>query len=311
MSARMLLSPEAITWLGSAFNDKTKISPFTAIQMPGFSEADKTSLIEQKVIDQDSALTPESYALFNTLAKAKAYAGFRLSGAFGNVEKTSYFMDGQQVTVDSAGQGLVISGPADVDTMAGVINEITGISRLVNAQMNIKMGPKSALAFTALLDLTRQYALGQYAGLTEMPIGFTTEQIITMARKATDQHWLTAYLKTLRLPGLDLLEEELEAAMAGILQADLAEKGDDGYRLIGEAHDLAVNFLVIEHVLHVRCGQEKDDGIVTGEGLFLQAGLHDVLMMDVDSETVEFNTVSTYTMLDYMQNMITKSPDFN
>ena len=311
MAVRMLLSPEAITWLGSAFSDKSKVSPFNAIQVPGFSEADKASLIEQGVIDDHSALTPDSYAIFNILANAKSYAGFRLSGAFGNVEKTSYFLDGQQVTVDNAGAGLVISGPADVDTMAGVINEVTGISRLVNAQVSVKMGAKSALAFTALLDLTRQSALGHYAGLAQLPTGFTAEQIATMARESSDQHWLTAYLKTLRLPELSLQTDEMAAAMAGILEANLAEQGEYGYRLIGEAYDLAVNFLVIEHVLHVRCGQEKDDGVVTGEGLFLQAGLHDLLMMDVDKETVEFNTVSTYTMMDYLQNMISKAPNFN
>lgn len=308
---RMLLSPETFTWLGSAFSEKTKISPFSVIQAPGFSEGDKAALHEQGVIDGDSALSPESYALFDILARARAFASFRLSGAFGSVEKTAYFHEDAQATVDNAGQGLVISGAVDLDTMAGVINEITGISRLVNAKVNLKMGPKSALAFAALLDLTRKYALGQYAGLTSLPAGFPELEIVAMANGAADQHWLTSYLKTFRLPDLSLTEDELAVAFSGLLAANMVESGDYGYRLIGEAYDLAVNFLIIEHVLHVRCGREQDGEILIGEGLFLQAGLHDVLMLDVDLETVEFNTVSTQTMVEYLQTMVSQAPDFS
>lgn len=185
MTERMLLSPEAITWIGSAFSEKTKISPFTTVQVPGFSETGKSALIEQGIIDRESAVTPESYAMFEVLAGAEAYAGFRLSGAFGNIDKTSYFKGDKVVRIDSAGQGLVISTKTE-----------------------------------------------------------------------------------------------------------------------------AVNFLIIENVLHVRCGQETNNQIITGEAIFLQAGLHDVLMLDVDAETVEFNSVSTHTMLEYLQSMVLKVPEF-
>lgn len=310
MTERMLLSPEAITWIGSAFSEKTKISPFTTIQAPGFGETGKSDLIEQGIIDRESAFTPESYAVFEVLAGAEAFAGFRLSGAFGNINKTSYFKGNNAVTIDSAGQGLVISTKTDVDSMIGILNEITGISRLVNSEVNIKMDIKSALAFAALIDVTRKHALSQYAGLRDMPVGCSADEILNMVDQAEGNRWLTAYLKNLRLPHAALNESELDMAMAGLLEANLLEKGDYGYRLLGEAYDLAANFLIIENVLHVRCGQETNSQIVTGEAMFLQAGLHDVLMLDVDAETVELNTLSTYTMVEYIQSMMLKAPNF-
>lgn len=311
MADRMVLSPAAITWLGSAFGDKTKISPFTTIQEKGFTEDEKAGLVEQGVIDGESAFSPESYAIFEILAGADAFAGFRLSGAFGNVNKTAYFKGDKTVTIDSAGQELVVSTKTDVDSMVGILNEITGISRLVNSEVNVKMDAKSALAFAALIDVTRKNALSQYAGLGDMPVGYTADKILAMFDHVEGVRWLTAYIKTLRLPYAALSVDELDQALAGLLEAGLAEKGDYGYRLLGEAYDLATNFLIIENVLHVRCGQETDGKIVTGEALFLQAGLHDVLMLDVDAATVEFNTVSTYTMMEYLQSMMLKAPDFS
>lgn len=310
MVERIVLSPAAITWLGSAFSEKTKISPFTTIQVQGFAEEEKAGLVEQGVIDGESALAPDSYAIFETLAGADAYAGFHLTGAFGQIAKTAYFKGEKVVTVDIAGQEIIISTKVDADTMIGILNEITGISRLVNAQVNVKMGVKSALAFATLLDVTRKYALSQYAGLGELPVGYTADQLLAMFNQAEGSRWLTTYIKTLRLPQVVLQADELAEAMAGLLEAGLAEKGVYGYRLLGEAYDLATNFLIIEHVLQVRCGQETNGKLVTGEAMFLQAGLHDVLMLDVDAETVEFNTVSTYTMMEYLQSMMLKAPDF-
>lgn len=306
----MVLSPAAITWLGSAFSDKTKISPFSTIQVPDFTEDDKARLIEQGVINGESAFTPDSYAIFETLAVAEAYAGFHLTGAFGQIAKTAYFKGDRVITVDNAGQELVVSTKVDTDNMIGILNEITGISRLVNAQVNMKMGVKSALAFAALLDVTRKHALIQYAGLGDMPVGYKTDELLDMLNQEGSSRWLTTYIKTLRLPQVVLPVDELDEAMGGLLEAGLAEKGEYGYRLLGEAYDLATNFLIIENVLHVRCGQETNGKLVTGEAMFLQAGLHDVLMLDVDAETVEFNTVSTYTMMEYLQSMMLKAPDF-
>jgi hypothetical protein len=311
MGERMLLTPAAITWLGSAFTEKTKISPFTTIQVSGFSETDKIKLIEEGIIDKEGAFTPASYAVFESLAVAKAYASFRLSGPFGNVDKTAYFNEKNIVTVDNAGEGLVVSTSVDIDSMAGIINEITGISRLVNAKLNIKLGVKAALAFAALVDITRKRALGQYAGYDSMPIGYTSDQILDFIQQADSGRWLTSYIKSLPLPEVSLGASEFEVAMNGLIEGGFVEKGEYGYRLLGEAYDLAVNFLVIENSVHIRCGQELDGKLVTGEAMFLQAGLHDVLMLDIDSETIEFNTVSTYTMVEYLQSLMINPPDFS
>lgn len=310
MNNRLVLSPEAITWLGSAFSEKTNISPLKTISRLGFSEEDKTALINQGVIDKDSAFTPLGYTIFDALAKAEAYASFRLSGPFGNIDKTAYFNQDKTIILDNAGTELVISSSPDVENMAGIINEITGISRLVNAELNLKMGVKSALAFATLIDVTRKHAILQYAGVEDMPVGYKESLLIEFLQNADGSRWLTAYIKSLHLPRVALGADELDAALSGIMEAGYAEKGDYGYRLIGEAYDFAVNFMSIENILHMRCGQEIDGKILTGEAMFLQSGLHDVIMLDVDAESIEFNTVSTFTMVEYLQAMMMKAPEF-
>ncbi|WP_418791263.1 hypothetical protein [Phosphitispora sp. TUW77] len=72
-----------------------------------------------------------------------------------------YFTGDKVVVIDNAGQSFVVSAKADTDSLVGILNEITGISRLVNAEVNVKTGIKSALAFTSLIDVTRKHALGQ------------------------------------------------------------------------------------------------------------------------------------------------------
>jgi hypothetical protein len=69
MNIRFKIKPEAVTWLGSAFENKSRISPLDSVRVPGFQEEDKKSLIDQGIIDETGALTRRHTSFFKRLAK--------------------------------------------------------------------------------------------------------------------------------------------------------------------------------------------------------------------------------------------------
>lgn len=308
MNFHMQVTPKALTWLGSAFEKKTKISPFTNCVEPGFEEADKAVLVEQGILDEQSAFTPVAYAMLKTLAEADCYAGFRVTGTFGVIDKVVYFSGDNKVYLDNAGDTFTLSESTDVDVMAGLLNEITGISHLVNATLNVQLDCASARVLTALVDLTRQGALVHCSETGHMPAGFTTEAI-EKACGLTGTRWLGAYLKGLRLPNSVLDISAVEQSLKALEEAGLVGRNPAGCFLTRDAYDFAVNFLIIEHAIHTRVGKLEGEEIRFGEALFLQAGLHDTLMLDSDGKSIEFSSISTSAMVEYLQHMLIQKPD--
>ncbi|UWG98637.1 hypothetical protein LPY66_07570 [Dehalobacter sp. DCM] len=307
MSLRFHLKPEAVTWLGSAFDEKSIISPLYSVQAPGFAEQDKQGLMDQGIIDTAGALTPTAYEFFNGLAGAQSFAGFRVAGPFGKIDKVAYFNGDRVYWVDNAGETLIVSDIKDTETILTILNEITGISHLVNASLDIELDPAAAQVFTALTDLTRQAALVACAGKGMIPEGFSLDEILS-ALNYEETRWFGSYLRRLRPDGVSVNPEIAAIALQALIDAGYISKNETGYSLVREAYAMAVNMLIIENVFHLRIGKVDNNEIQSGEALFLQAGLHDALMIDSDGKKIGFTSVSTNAMIEYLISMMTTPP---
>lgn len=308
MTIRFQLIPEAVTWIGSAFENKTAVSPLATLNVPGFSEGDKKELQEQEIIDTAGALTPKAYEFFNSLAEVDKFAGFRVSGAFGKIDKVAYFRKNKVFWVDNAGGSYIFSDSQDTITMLTILNEITGISHLVNSALDVELDPTAALVFASLLDLTRQAALIGCAEKGSIPEGFAIGDI-QEGCKMTGGRWVGSYLRNLRLSGASLNEMNIETALAAMIETGIVAKTESGYTLIHEAYALAVNLLVIENAFHLRVGKLEGE-IQSGEAVVLQAGLHDILMIDSDGGKIGFTSISTNALHEYLIQMVTEAPKF-
>lgn len=307
MSIRFQLKPEAVTWIGSAFEKKTKLSPLYSIQKPGFQEEDKKDLLVQEVITNDGALSPKAYEYFSGLAEADRFAGFRVKGAFGRLDKVAYFKGDRVYWVDNAGDSFVFSDMEDRGTMLTILNEISGISHLVNSSLDIELDPTAALIFASLADLTRQSALLACAEKGEIPEGFSLEEIIEGC-KLGGGRWLGSYLRNMRLPGASVHAANVEKALEVMTEAGYVGKNEKGFCLLREAYAMAANLLVIEHVFHLRIGKLAGEEIQSGEAVILQAGLHDNLMIDSDGKKIGFTSISTSAMHEYLLQMMAQAP---
>lgn len=309
MNFSVRLTPAAVTWLGSAFENKTKISPLQTIQIPGFAESDKASLRDQGILDGQDAFMPDAYVVFNELAEARRFGGFRVSGGFGLIDKMVYFGDHFPVTVDNAGDQLVITANQSPEGLKDILNDIAGSSRLMTAGLDVNMGEKAARVFSSLLDLTRQRALGYYAGLNELKTSFTRAEILHFATSETDERWVTGCLNFLPMEDRTLTSDELEASLKALQESSCVVLHGDEVALAGDASVLATNLLIIEQKVHCKIGELKGDQLFRSEALFLQAGLLDVLMLDSGAEGIGFTTVSPLQMIDYLTAIMTQSPE--
>ena len=91
----------------------------------------------------------------------------------------------------------------------------------------------------------------------------------------------------------------------------IAARNGGLYTLAYESAELAAHFLFVENNVHFRCGRQNDDGsVAAAECIFLQAGVHDVIMVDIAAGKLEISSLSSYAMIDAIKRMMTTAPSF-
>jgi hypothetical protein len=81
--------------------------------------------------------------------------------------------------------------------------------------------------------------------------------------------------------------------------------------VVRDSAELVAHFLFIENILHFKAGSENEEGkIFTAECMFLQAGVHDVIMVDAALDKIEISALSSYAMIEYIKRMLTNPPRF-
>lgn len=311
MSININVSQAAIAWLGKAFQSSTKISPFSNIPFQNITQEDYNSLLSQGVLTPDNRISPVCANTLAFLAAPSRFTSVTLSSIYGKINRNSYFSSGNLIMLDNFGDSLRITDDREVETFISTVAEVTGSSKLVDNDLNMEMGYKATLVFASLFDLTRKTALLKYSGISPQSTSYGMQDIYNMLNTGSGSKWLCNYIKAINPDNISLSQEEAQSALNQFIQNGVAARMQDNtYSLAGDAFRLASNFLIIENVLNIRCGDEDGTGqVVSSECMFLQAGIHDILMLDVSSNAkVGISSVSGSVMTDFIRNMLANPP---
>lgn len=307
----MKLTPAALNWLGSAFEKKTKVSPLSTAPSDGFDQAGLDDLVKQGVVAADKTMTNEAYAMLDVLAGATKFASVHLSGGSGHVNRVTYWNGDKTVSLDNHGGSFTVSLGNDASALETVFTEITGSNRIVSANFSGSFDFRTALVFAGLFDLSRRAAVRLYADSTPAPAGFSAAEVSKFASEANNARWLTSHLKALPIRGYGATPAEAEASLKSLVSAGVCAAAKDGtYTAAYDSAELAANFLFIENTVRFRAGTETNGSVNAAERMYLQAGIHDTIMVDVSVDKIDINSTSSFAMIDNIKQMMTTPPDF-
>jgi hypothetical protein len=312
MNNTISLTPAALNWLGSAFEKKTMVSPLSTAPQEDFTQAGLDSLVKQGVVTAEKTLTTDAYALLDILAGAKKFASVQLSGGSGKVNRVTYWNGGKSVSFDNNGGTFILTPGNNVEGLGTVFQEICGSNRLISSKFSTTFDHRSALVFAGLFDLSRRAAIRLYADGADVPEGFSAAEVGQFVSSTNNARWLTSHIKTLNVKGLSISTEQAAASLKGLAEAAVIGAARSGlYTLAYDSAQLAANFLFIENVIHFRSGSENGDGkLASAECMFLQAGIHDVIMVDLAADKIELSAVSSFAMIEDIKTMLTVPPSF-
>jgi len=309
MSNAYQISPAGFGWLAQAFPEKNAISPLATFEKEAhrFDESEKERLLSQDVIGPDGTIKPHALAAFKVLAGAGAFTRIRILGTDAPVDKVTYFKDGVACSVDAGPGYFTVTFPALAKEAGFTFEEFTGSSRLVNVPFNAKLPAKAALAFLALVDLSRAAAIKVLAGEQETFV-FSTGNIMDRANGGGSLMWFVRVLKDL-VRIAQLSSGEVLEALGELQDKGLAAERDGGYMLVGDALDLAVTLLIAEYVFNLGYGRMISAAACEqSECSVVFCGMHNLLYIDTVGDTVTVETISGSELLQMVANLLQGPP---
>ncbi len=305
--------PAALGWLGSAFEEKSRVSPLGRLDPGDFVEEDKTDLVQAGVIDEEGQFTPAWYVAVKQLAEPDAFARIRLSSGPIRAERVVYFRGSERDTVSltPTPDGLRIDYGAGIDSFLLEVAALTGDSSVVNSSFAAELDYGQALVLCALIDLHRLGVLRSWADEEDYTFSaLPADEVLARALDPSPRpQALTGVMQSLKGRPEDLTPKQAEACLGSLAELDLLASSDGGYLPSDELKRLAGNLLIFQGMVHLDAGHVDENGrLEMLETLFVQGGLHDILRIDHGGGSLTLEAVSSAVLLGYIRAMLTTPP---
>lgn len=299
----IFIADELLPALGYAWKGPlTTISP---LHHPDNPEMEKfiPILKKEKLVGADGKLIGNAQSIVEQLARAQTFTRVYLTSRFGLLEYLMYFMpDGSWVSMTQVGKYVQIESPGKIDDIVEGVRQQIGDSVFTSASLHASLPPMEALALAALWDLQRKAQLTVIVDEQEAePSGWSIGQITEQAGKNDQKYqWMTNVVrKWIDYDGIPTAEEMKQAAEALVAKKYYTNQAGS-YVLAGDALDISGNMLLFDKVVTLTSGIEGPDGQVAIVGFScIQAGVHDLLMIDFQDGKLELDSVSAAEVIEY------------
>ena len=291
---------EAVGTLVSA--EKSPISLLRGSGKP-VNDGMLTRLRSLGITDATGKLLGEYQHAAETLAQTRQFSRLKFSGGEKIFEFIVYFPSDNSVPVSVVHNGnqLIVQEPAAFEEAFSLVEQNTGHSILSSCTFDGKFSPEEAEALFALLDLERSTLLSRLA--EEQEPQNTTFSPAAVVKKITGrkEHFQSLeYVIQSRMPPTPPPDQH---AVASVLEA-LAGKGlvvhqGRQYHLSDALYALAGRFLIIDNFVVIESGRLDEAGTLWGgSAIVLQAGVNDLLYIEVHGEEVIVKCITGFELMD-------------
>lgn len=292
-------------WAGAP----SSISPFQygKIQVPGTEE--KQALSEAGICDAGGQILAAARPALDVLGTAHAFTRVYLSGSQIPSEFVVYFApNGAMASLINSGGDMQINFPAAADLFVEMVAQGIGSSIYHSVPFEATLTPDEGVVLAGMIDLQRKQALKSIAD--EQASAVVESDLPTLlrlsSRKVDNTQWLSnVLLDLLSLEGI-LSIEQVRAAAESLVQKGYALKNPATYRLSDVTLALARRMLIFDTALTLTSGYVGKSGALSVVGFTcLQAGIHDLLLIDAGEDAVTLQSVSSAGIIDSVQTYFT------
>lgn len=260
------------------------------------------------IFDSSGNIPKDIKNTLEALANPRAFSRIYLSGGPKVFEYVAYFAeDGRTVSITNVAGDLLVNDPAPNDEIIEWIRLNIGDSVYRNSTFEAEMKTDETLVLAAMIDIQRKAFLKAIAD--EKDSGVINQDIESiyqmLARKEKKSLQLIDIFKELmgaeKFTSANSVKQVLERLSAN----GSTTRNNGNYALNDELTYLSRRFLVFDNILTLTSGRVGKNGRVGVVGFTcIQAGVHDLLLIDANEGVVQMESISSAAVLGYTSHFL-------
>lgn len=288
----MELTLEEITYLGNMMDQKNDLGIFSNIVVP-LKGDEKESLVKKGVIF-DNNFVPGMDIFLGILSSPQRCCRFVAQVGYLTIEKYSYYKENKLVLAQNNRSKFIFSVDSDLKNVKWQLIDLYGASNLKTTSFSSIMNLDETMIFAALVDLYRKEELLSYICADKSKNSFSLEHLETYITEPMKNGLVNFFLKNFKNFSIP---SDLKVPLSELIKKSIVEN-NNALRFNEQIQFLAKNLLLFHSVSLLEILNLKDGKIVVSTTVFLNAGVHDVLRIQLLDKGTDLSTVTSKEQID-------------
>ncbi len=303
------LTKENMENLNAIMEEKNQLSHMQSYSQKTLTEQDSLQLNEIGLIDEEGRFVSSIRPAMQILSKPAAVVRISFTGGTSIFEHSIHYDEAFQnhVALTATSQEICIDDVSKPDSIIKILKDFTGVSNIRSINLSGKFNVSEAMVIAAIIDIERRAALRAF--IDELPSSqssFNVNMIWRITNSTSpSMQWFVSVLND-RLGNHETMSlQQVQKGIDGLLDKGVVVKNDDLYQCAGEMAKLSGRMIIVDNVLSAYISKlDKENEIVSAGFTCIQSGVHDLLFVDYDGKDFMFETITSVSLLNCVEQLL-------
>lgn len=297
---------------GLVRREKSILSPLNVAGAAPLTPDQAGQLRQAGLLDSFGLVAVDAQPAFEALASARAYTRIHLTGFGLYLDYAVYFGAAEigDASIAVLPQGLEVSFPANPTETVGKVEGLIGSCGQKTQEWEVSLPPLEALVLAALIDQRRRAVLRAIADDKPALPGPADPVALAHVINSTAEvpQWLVSVVKNISGLPMPVSPVQLEPACKALVSKGLAWQDKQQIFPTQPQMMVADRLLVVANILSMDAANVNEQGAVAAQRCTcLQAGLADVLHIELFEGQVHLQTIAPAQLLDMLRYYLSHS----
>ena len=306
---------EKLKSLNGLISSKNEMSVLNGIDSKELSEVEKEELASEKILDSEGKISKDVQTSIDILANPYGVVKYTFTGGVGVYEQSLSFDDtfSKHVQMILTNEYAEIDDNANINDIIEVMEDFVGKSNIKSLNISYKLNNTEALVIAAMLDMERKAILRAFVDESVYAHNSYNVNVIWRMVNSTNPsiQWFVYLINEVIGKHDTLTQNQVQEAIKNLIDKGIIVAKGSQYVLSEEFLILSNRMIVIDDVISVQTYKQENDGVINSGFTCIQAGVHDLLLLDYDGNEISFETITSTRLIEYMEQISDSEKYFN
>lgn len=291
--------------LNGLIGSKNELSVLKHLPTKELLDSEKEELQLKGILDSNGSISKDINSSMNILANPYGVVKYIFTGGVGIYEHSLSYDDTfkKNVQLILTPESASIDDNISSENITKVIENFVGKSNIKSLNLSYKLNVAEALVVASMIDMERKSSLRAFVDEAMYTQNSYNVNVIWRMVNSTNPsiQWFVYLFNEVIGEHDPLNQSQVQEAVNQLLDKGIITQKGDQYLLSNDFSLFSNRMVVIDNVISVQTYKQDKSEVINSAFTCIQAGVHDLLLLDCDGEEIRFETITSTRLIEYIE----------